>query len=133
MNVNIGVLIGQLLIFGLGAAVLAWDRQRDKHKPAVDVATASHTDIDSDRLRQTIEEMSLKSNAWRDTWLWQLQGYLNIDSGWHLEVIINQRMLLALIRELISMVESLGGDVSHIVIPPESPPPPPIPAPPPVS
>lgn len=133
MDINVGVLIGQLLVFGLGVAVLAWDRQRDRHKPSVDQSTAVHTDIDSDRLRRTVEEMSLKSNAWRDTWLWQLQGYLNLDSGWHLQVVANERLMLSLIRELIAKVGELGGDVSGITLPSETPPPPVIPVPPPVS
>lgn len=130
MDINIGVLIGQFLVFGLGIAMLLWDRQRDKHKPEVDQSTVAHTDIDADRLRRTVEEMSLKSNAWRDTWLWQLQGYLNLDSGWHLQVVANERVMIGIIKELIGMINELGGDTSGIILPLESPPPPQIPAPP---
>lgn len=132
MDVNIGVLVGQLLVFGLGILALAWDRRRDRLKPAVDQSGIEHTGADSERIRRTVDEMSRASNAWRDTWLWSLQGFLNLDQVWHMEVITNQRLMRAAIAELIAMLKALDVDVDHIIIPPDPPAAPPIPSPPPV-
>lgn len=132
-DIGVGVLIGQLLVFGLGIAALIWDRQRDKLKPKVDESDIEHTGVDSERLRRTVDEMSRASNAWRDTWLWSLQEYLNQDATWHLNILANQRLMLTLIKELISQLQALGVDTSHVIIPIEPPPPPRIPDPPPLT
>ncbi len=133
MDVNIGVLIGQFFVLALGLAALIWDRQRDRLKPDVDQSNIEHTGVDAERLRRTVDEMSRKSNAWRDTWLFLLQDYLNMDAGWHLEVMTNQRLMRAAVAELIAMLKALDIDVSHVIVPPESSLPPTIPPPPPVA
>lgn len=126
------ILAGQLLILiGVIFTAVYGNRWR-RAQPIVDETTAVHTGVDSDRLRQTIEQMNETANARRDTRLAQLHAYLLADYEWHLVVVTNELTMVTLIKRLIKMVEELGGDTSGITIPPPSPPPPPIPDPPPI-
>lgn len=121
---------GQLSVIFVALGGFYWMIRRERFKAPLDVSTIKHTDIDSTRLRHEVETMATESNAWRDTRLWQLEGYLNLDAGWHLTIITNQRILIQIVQELVTMVHGLGGDTEHIKIPGEPPPPPPIPEPP---
>lgn len=133
MSTDLWVLAGQILAL-LGAIfTVVWSQRNSRRQPKVDDAEVDHTEVDTDRLRETVEQMNEKSNARRDIRIAQLHGYLLQDYEWHLIVVMNERKMLAIITELMHMIEKLGGDASHIVIPEASPPPPPIPPPPPVT
>lgn len=132
MNANWWALIAQILVL-IGALAAAAINQRSTRKqPLKDDAEATHVNVDSNRLRQTIENMNEQSNARRDIRIAQLHGFLLLDQEYHLIVIANERKLISIVNELIDLVKSLGGDCSHIIVPPPSPLPPPIPDPPPI-
>lgn len=132
MNANWWALIAQIIVL-IGAIIAAYFGQRSTRKqPIVDEAEATHANVDSDRLRQTIENMNEQSNGRRDLRIAQLHGFLLLDQEYHLVVIANERKLISIVKELIVMVEDLGGDCSHIIVPAPSPLPPPIPDPPPL-
>lgn len=132
MNANWWALIAQILVL-IGALIAAYLGQRSTRKqPQKDEADAGHVNVDTNRLRQTIENMNEQSNARRDIRIAQLHGFLLLDQEYHLIVIANERKLISIIKELIEMVRELGGDTSHIIVPPPSPAPPPIPDPPPI-
>lgn len=132
MNADWWALIAQILVL-IGAIVAAVISQRSSRKqPVRDEAEAGHVNVDADRLRQTIENMNEQSNARRDIRIAQLHGFLLLDQEYHLVVIANERKLISIVKELILMVQELGGDCSHIIVPLPSPLPPPIPDPPPI-
>lgn len=130
-GINWVPLIAQVLVLAGVVITVLWGARHQRRQPLVDEATAEHTEIDGDRLRQTIEDMNEKSNARRDLRLAQFHSYLLMDSEWHYVVINNERKLLAVVRELVALLDGLKADITHIIIPDLSPPPPAVPEPPP--
>lgn len=133
MKPDLLVLIGQILTLVGAIFTVVWSVRNGRRQPQVDDAEVERTEVDTDRLRETVESMNEKSNTRRDIRIAQLHGYLLQDYEWHLIVVTNERQLRQCIAELLHIVETLGGDCSHVHIPEPTPPPPPIPPPPPVT
>ena len=94
------------------AAVRQWRVER--HKPAVDVATADRTKADEDHLRATIKQMADETNRSRDFRIWALEGYLDLDRKWHREVI---ELLEGLVSQLRTELATTGRTLPDVTIP----------------
>jgi hypothetical protein len=131
VNVNWAVVSPSLLLalVALGSLVREW--QRDKKHADVDVAEADRITVDKERLRATLESMAEEMNAYRDTRLAQLHGYLYLDAEWHIEVVTFSRMMIELVTHLLGELSGLGVNVAKYSVPREPGPPPAIPIPPP--
>lgn len=122
--IALGSLIATFVTAGGGAAVVVHTIRSNRNKPALD---ASNTNV----AQATVQRMMDESNAVRDTRLWQLESYLNLDSGWHFDVMRQYRIQNATLKRLIEMLREAGIDLGDIVLPAdELPTPPPIPEPP---
>lgn len=117
---NVWVILAQFLTAFGAIVTILWTVLRERHKAGMDKV----------EITKTVKQMADESNAWRDTRLWQLEGYLNLDQGWHLTMITNQRLLMNAIAQLKHAVQALGGNTDDINIPADPPAPPPIPEPP---
>ena len=128
------VAAGQIVTIITTAATIAWLVIKERNKAKLDKAQADQTDastrqtdVTTSKINLELENMARESDIWRDTRLWQLETYLNVDLGWHLQVVVNQHLLVAAIEQLKEMVYQLGENTDHIKIPDQLPPPPPIP------
>lgn len=105
------------LISAIGAVSVVL---RERHKPTLDKTQ-------DEKYRAEIKRMSDETNAKRDYRIWQLEGYIDLDRGWHRDVIGLFEQLAAVLQQL----QDAGLIPADMNIPDVTfPPPPSVPEPP---